>query len=121
MTYSKGFDDGRQSVLRKNSSGCCCLFNEDDEIVELCMEHKVLMDSGIEAKKAMNDISMCLFSSRPHYETIEAILKIIEEYENKLKGGGTTAIPCESISAYNGSVSSGTTVINDDVQVSYTN
>lgn len=86
MTYSKGFDDGRQSVLRKNESGCCCLFNEDDEIVELCMEHKVLMNSGITAKKALDEIIACLFSSKPHYETIEKILKIVEEYENKLKG-----------------------------------
>lgn len=39
--YSRGFDDGRKSVLRKNKSGCCCLFDDDDnEIIELCSIHK---------------------------------------------------------------------------------
>jgi hypothetical protein len=38
--FVRGFNAGRKSVLRKNESGCCCLFNEDEEIVELCMAHK---------------------------------------------------------------------------------
>jgi hypothetical protein len=37
---SKWYEKGRESVLRKNKSGCCCLFNEDDEIVSLCAAHK---------------------------------------------------------------------------------
>jgi hypothetical protein len=45
----------------------------------------------------------------------------IYPWDRVIYSGGTTTIPCESISAYNGLVSSGTTVINDDVQVSYTN
>ncbi|OPZ48304.1 MAG: hypothetical protein BWY95_00914 [Bacteroidetes bacterium ADurb.BinA104] len=39
--YSRGFDDGRKSVLRKNKSGCCCLFDDDDnEIIELVLSIK---------------------------------------------------------------------------------
>lgn len=37
------FDKGRNSVLRDNKSGCCCLFNEQDEIVSVCMAHKELL------------------------------------------------------------------------------
>lgn len=34
------FEKGRQSVLRKNKSGCCCLMDENDNIVSLCEAHK---------------------------------------------------------------------------------
>ena len=81
--YSRGFDDGRKSVLRNNKSGCCCLFNEDDEIVELCMAHKELTGKGQLAIKALEEISASLFSSGPHYEILEKILKIIKEYEGE--------------------------------------
>ena len=39
--YAKAWEAGRDSVLRKNKSGCCCKFDEEgDEILELCMAHK---------------------------------------------------------------------------------
>ena len=81
--YSRGFDDGRKSVLRNNKSGCCCLFNEDDEIVELCMAHKEHEQKGQIAIKALDEINASLFSSGPHYEILEKILKIIKEYEGE--------------------------------------
>jgi len=81
--YSRGFDAGRESVLRNNKSGCCCLFNEDDEIVELCMAHKEHEQKGQIAIKALDEINASLFSSGPHYENIEKILKIIKEYEGE--------------------------------------
>jgi hypothetical protein len=42
--FARGFNAGRNSVLRHNESGCCCLFNEDENIVSLCMAHKELME-----------------------------------------------------------------------------
>ena len=44
------------------------------------------MDKGQLAIETLDKIIACLFSSKPHYETIEKILQIVEEYENKLKG-----------------------------------
>jgi len=38
--WADGFRRGRNSVLKDNKSGCCCLFNEQDEIVSLCIAHK---------------------------------------------------------------------------------
>ena len=37
--FARGFRKGQESVLRKNNSGCCCKFDEDDTIVELCAAH----------------------------------------------------------------------------------
>lgn len=36
---TKWFEKGRESVLRKNESGCCCEFSEADEITHLCLAH----------------------------------------------------------------------------------
>jgi hypothetical protein len=33
------YNKGRESVLRSNMSGCCCLI-ENDEIIEPCLLHK---------------------------------------------------------------------------------
>ena len=48
--YARGFEAGRKSVLRKNESGCCCFFDEDGEIIELCMAHRECFEkrSGME-------------------------------------------------------------------------
>lgn len=34
------FKKGRESVLRDNPSGCCCLFDEKDNLVSICNAHK---------------------------------------------------------------------------------
>lgn len=62
------------------------LFNEDDEVVELCSAYKIQEDKGQLAIKALEEISATLFSSGPHYETIEKIIKIIDEYDKNSKG-----------------------------------
>jgi hypothetical protein len=43
------FKNGRESILRKNKSGCCCLFDEEDNIVSLCDAHRELVEKA-EAK-----------------------------------------------------------------------
>jgi len=43
--FVRGFEAGRKATLRaKNSSGCSCVFDEDDNIVEMCFLHKMLLD-----------------------------------------------------------------------------
>jgi hypothetical protein len=38
--FCRGFDAGRKAMLRgKNSSGCCCVFDEDENLVEPCKLH----------------------------------------------------------------------------------
>jgi len=39
---ARGFKAGHEAILRKNPSGCCCKFDEDDNLVEMCAAHKVL-------------------------------------------------------------------------------
>lgn len=42
--YSRGWKAGRNSVLRKNKSGCVCKFDEDGEtIIDLCGAHSDYM------------------------------------------------------------------------------
>jgi len=38
--FCRGFDAGRKAMLRsKNSSGCCCVFDENENLVEACKLH----------------------------------------------------------------------------------
>ena len=38
--YARGWEAGRNSILRNNKSGCCCKFSEDGEtITSMCMAH----------------------------------------------------------------------------------
>lgn len=37
---ARWFKKGRESVLRDNKSGCCCLFDEKDNLVSICNAHK---------------------------------------------------------------------------------
>jgi hypothetical protein len=41
---AKGFRMALDAIYRKNPSGCCCKFDENDEIVELCAAHKAYFD-----------------------------------------------------------------------------
>lgn len=42
---SKWFEKGRESVLRTNKSGCCCIIENDDTVTELCAAHKEYIDN----------------------------------------------------------------------------
>jgi len=35
----KWFLKGQESVKRKNKSGCCCIINDNDEVVSACGAH----------------------------------------------------------------------------------
>jgi len=39
--FVRGFNAGRNSILRQNVSGCCCIISENgDEVLEPCLLHK---------------------------------------------------------------------------------
>lgn len=43
--FAEGFHKGRESVLRTNQSGCCCILNDSDEIISVCGAHEQWEDS----------------------------------------------------------------------------
>ena len=45
--FVEGFEAGKRSVLRKNQSGCCCEISDSDEIVSVCMAHKVWREDAL--------------------------------------------------------------------------
>ena len=46
---SEWFERGKNSILRKNESGCCCKMDEDGETIsELCLAHKVYFSNRFE-------------------------------------------------------------------------
>ena len=50
--FAKGFEAGMKSVRRKNKSGCCCTFSDDDtKIIQLCGEHENYYEERIEEEK----------------------------------------------------------------------
>jgi hypothetical protein len=51
--FARGFNAGREAVLRRNPSGCCCKFTDEKEgedIVSLCEAHKEYVEATL-AKK----------------------------------------------------------------------
>lgn len=40
------FMRGRKSVLRENKSGCCCIIDDNDNIIEACGAHQEWMESA---------------------------------------------------------------------------
>ena len=41
--YAAWFDRGKDAAQRNNKSGCCCKFDENDDIVSLCAAHEELI------------------------------------------------------------------------------
>lgn len=48
--FARGFSKGKNSVLRKNQSGCCCIIDDNDAIISLCGAHQTLIDKAISGK-----------------------------------------------------------------------
>lgn len=49
--FAKGFLKGQESIFRKNPSGCCCLFDKDDRVIELCGAHIYYFETLYELEK----------------------------------------------------------------------
>ena len=41
---AKWFEKGQMSMKRKNKSGCCCIIDDNDEVVSVCGAHKTWME-----------------------------------------------------------------------------
>lgn len=45
MTWSDGYKAAQNTIMRRNSSGCCCKWTEDEkEIVSMCEAHKAIIN-----------------------------------------------------------------------------
>ncbi len=44
---AKWFEKGQMSVKRKNQSGCCCIINDDGEVVSPCGAHQNWLEEQI--------------------------------------------------------------------------
>ena len=47
---AKWFEKGQLSVKRENKSGCICIIDDADEIVSVCLAHKVWMEKQVTEK-----------------------------------------------------------------------
>ena len=46
--FAAGYEMGKSSRIGLNGSGCVCVFDDDDKIVELCKAHADLIRKGVE-------------------------------------------------------------------------
>ena len=51
--FAEGFLRGRESVLRKNKSGCCCIIDDNDVVISVCGAHQELIEEAL--KKNCDD------------------------------------------------------------------
>jgi hypothetical protein len=40
LLWAKWYKRGQNSIKRKNKSGCCCIIDDNDEVVSACGAHK---------------------------------------------------------------------------------
>jgi len=46
--FARGFDAGRKAMLRsKNTSGCACIFDEEDNLIVVCEAHARWLEKEI--------------------------------------------------------------------------
>lgn len=48
--FAQGFKKGRESVLRENKSGCCCIIDDDGNVVSACEAHQAWLEKKMDAK-----------------------------------------------------------------------
>ena len=46
--FEEGFDRGQESA---NKSGCCCIINDDGEVVDPCGAHLIWLDDQLGNKR----------------------------------------------------------------------
>lgn len=46
--FAEGFYKGQQSVKRKNQSGCCCVIDDNYNVITLCGAHADYFDQKLE-------------------------------------------------------------------------
>ena len=38
--FAEGFEKGKMSIMRKNQSGCCCIIDNNDNVISVCGAHE---------------------------------------------------------------------------------
>jgi hypothetical protein len=54
--FYKGFIRGRESVYRKNKSGCCCIIDDSGNVINACGAHEEWLELALEKSKNEEDI-----------------------------------------------------------------
>lgn len=49
--FAEGFKKGQESVKRKNKSGCCCIIDDEDNVVSACGAHAQWRDDFYKVTK----------------------------------------------------------------------
>lgn len=48
--FAEGFLRGRESVHRKNQSGCVCIIDDSGKVIEVCDAHRTLIEEALKEK-----------------------------------------------------------------------
>lgn len=77
LTWAGGYAAGRDSVLRKNVSGCCCKLDEQgDELVEPCALHAAWRDSAVSAIEENADTELAEQRDAERYRWLKTRLGV---------------------------------------------
>lgn len=49
--FAEGFVRGRESVYRKNDSGCVCVFDDNDSVIKVCGAHQEMIEEALKGIK----------------------------------------------------------------------
>ena len=83
------FEKGKNTILRKNQSGCCCIIGEGDELTSLCALHQELIDSLRASQKELieagENIILTCFSQNGYINShdIRRLKEAIEKVSEK--------------------------------------
>ncbi len=54
--FARGFEAGRKAVLQsKNTSGCACVFDENDHLIEVCKAHSEWLNYMLTMERKRTD------------------------------------------------------------------
>ena len=45
--FAQGFKKGQKSILRKNKSGCCCIIDDNDNVISVCGAHQQWLEDHL--------------------------------------------------------------------------
>jgi len=53
--FAEGFLRGRESVHRKNPSGCVCVIDDNGKVISVCGAHQELIEEALKKEKDKED------------------------------------------------------------------
>ena len=58
--FAEGFAKGKESVKRKNQSGCCCVITDENTVESVCGAHREWLGGELaELREALTNINLC--------------------------------------------------------------